>query len=210
MLYNNSNVILPDTFHLLQKLSQDPFFEDFFLVGGTALSLQIGHRFSIDLDFFSISSFDAGYLINYLAQNYEFHLSSVSKNTVLGFVQHVKVDFITHAYPLVLPLMNIEGIRLTSLLDIAAMKLNVIVNSGQRVKDFIDIYFLLEHHSMNEILTAYTEKYIFSNAVIALKAVSYFADLDPKIDPPMMKDRLPISIIKKRLIQAVEQPDFKF
>ena len=74
MLHKNPEIILPETFSLLEKICADPFFDNFNLVGGTALALQIGHRFSIDLDFFSPSSFGSARIIDHLVQNYDFNL----------------------------------------------------------------------------------------------------------------------------------------
>lgn len=93
--------------------------------------------------------------------------------------------------------MNEEGITYLSKEDIAAMKLNAIAGSGQRLKDFIDVYFLLEWHSVNEILEFYSIKYPNSNPLIALKAISYFNDIDPEIDPPQMKQPVSLDSIKK-------------
>jgi len=206
MLHKNPDIILPETFVLLKEVCTDSFFDEFNLVGGTALALQIGHRFSIDLDFFSSSSFDSARMIDYLVQNYDFNLSSVYENTVLGFIGKIKVDFITHAYPNVETPLFVEEVRLATTLDISAMKLNAIVNSGQRVKDFIDVFYLLTYHSLQNMLEAYTKKYAHSNPIVALKALTYFDDIDPNLDPPKMKDRLPLSEIKKRILKAVADP----
>ncbi|WOK05970.1 hypothetical protein RT717_23110 [Imperialibacter roseus] len=87
--------------------------------------------------------------------------------------------------------------------DIAAMKLNAISNSGKRLKDFIDVYYLLEHFSMDEMIAFYTTKYPNFNPLIALRSVNYFDDIDPAIDPPKLKEKLPLSEIKKRINDAV-------
>ncbi|MGA1583347.1 MAG: hypothetical protein ACO4CH_08835 [Saprospiraceae bacterium] len=100
-----------------------------------------------------------------------------------------------------------EDLRLATTLDISAMKLNAIVNSGQRIKDFIDIFYLLTYHSLNELLEAYSQKYSYSNSIVALKALNYFEDINPDADPPKMKDGLPLSTIKKRIQEAASDPD---
>ena len=64
MLHNET--ILPRTLELLNKLMQPPFPKDFYLAGGTALALQIGHRISIDLDLFSSAEFNADEIIEQL------------------------------------------------------------------------------------------------------------------------------------------------
>jgi len=90
-----------------------------------------------------------------------------------------------------------------SLEDFAAMKLNAISNSGKQLKDFIDVYYLLEHFSMEEMIGFYATKYPRFNPLIALKSVNYFADIDPAIDPPKLKEKLPLAEIKGRINDAV-------
>ena len=207
MLHKSSDVILPKTLQLLKKIQQDPVFDDFFLVGGTALALQLGHRLSIDLDFFTEHPFSTQALTDHLYDWKDFILSSVSSNTVLGVLEGVKTDFITHAYPLVDPLIIEEGLRLASLVEIGAMKLNAIAHSGQRLKDFIDVYFLLESMTLRDLLTAYSRKYPKSNQLIPLKALVYFEDINIQIDKPMVNRAITLSMLKRRLEEAVLKPE---
>lgn len=132
------------------------------------------------------------------------------KNTIIGYINEVKVDFITHDYPLVLPPIEEEGITYLSLQDIAAMKLNAISNSGKRLKDFIDVYFLLENFSLTEMIGFYTVKYPNFNPLIPLRAISYFDDIDPDLDPPKLKQKLPLSKIKERITDSVLHSRKKF
>ncbi|MBK8698226.1 MAG: nucleotidyl transferase AbiEii/AbiGii toxin family protein [Saprospiraceae bacterium] len=103
---------------------------EFVLVGGTALSLQIGHRRSIDIDFFTAGVFQPKHYQIFLRENgFHFHQQNRFKGGLLGHIDNIKVDFIRHAYPWVKPPQVIEGIRLASLEDIAAMKLNAITET---------------------------------------------------------------------------------
>ena len=206
MIHKGPEVILPETFNLLQKIQQDVFFDDFFLVGGTALALQIDHRLSIDLDFFSIDPFDNSQVEEHLSTKYGFHTDYVATNTLKGFVQNVKVDFLTHAYPLVKPLVQEEGLSLASLEDIGAMKLNAIAHSGNRQKDFYDLFFLLEFHALEQFLLAYQIKYPNSNPVIPLKGITWFEDIDFEIEKPMLKRKVSFDLVKKRLLEATNYP----
>ena len=83
-------------------------------------------------------------------------------------------------------------------------------NSGQRLKDFIDIYYILERYPLSQLLKAYQTKYSHSNPIIALKAITYFEDINPSIDPPIMKDKISLKAIKKRIQKAVESPQMVF
>ncbi len=210
MIHKNPGVILPETFDLLYRIQQDAFFNDFFLVGGTALALQIDHRLSIDLDFFSIRPFDNQQMEAYLSEQYGFHTDYVSTNTLKGFIQNVKVDFLTHAYPLVRSLLKEEGLRLASLEDIGAMKLNAIAHSGNRQKDFYDLFFLLEYHSLQDLLEAYQIKYSNSNVMIPLKGITWFEDIDFEIEKPMLKRKVSFDLVRKRLLEATQYPEKVF
>ncbi|MBC7641600.1 MAG: hypothetical protein H7174_04580 [Flavobacterium sp.] len=94
--------------------------------------------------------------------------------------------------------------------DICGMKLYSIQNSGKRLKDFIDVYFLLEHFSLNQMLEFYETKYQHSNKMIAIRAINYFDDIDPNIDPPILKNPLSILQIKKRINEEVLKGNKKF
>lgn len=170
--------IAASTLDLLKELMQDEHLEDFFLVGGTALSLHIGHRTSIDIDLFSLNSFDEKRILEYMEGEKGLQLNYLDKNTIKGQIDNVQVDMITHAYPLVQNLEVIEGVRLASIRDIAAMKLNSIAGNGTRVKDFIDIAFLSSFLSLDEMLEAYENKYKTRNAVIVLKSLAFHQDIN--------------------------------
>ena len=210
MIFNNKEIVLPETLDLLKKLQQDPRLTDFFLVGGTALALQIGHRLSIDLDLFTQNPIDTQQLETYLNKKFDFFTDYVGPNTLKGFIKNIKADFITHDYPLVRPLIVEGSLRLASLEDIAAMKLNAIAHSGYRQKDFYDLYFLLEHHSLKVYLKAYQEKYPHSNPVIPLKGIVYFDDIDFEIEQPMLQRKVSFKKVKERLLAAAKSPDKVF
>ncbi len=210
MLHKDHFIVNPATFKLIQQLQALPELKEFYLVGGTALALQLGHRNSIDIDLFTKNDFTPEFLLTLLGQDFSIEPSFTTKNTLLSIVNNIKVDFICHAYPLVLPPITEEGITFLSLQDIAAMKLNAISNSGKRLKDFIDVYFLLEHFSLNEMIEFYTVKYPRFNPLIPLKAINYFDDIDPAIDPPKLKAKLPLSKIKKRIQDSVLHSRKKF
>ena len=197
----------PGTLELLKYLMSDERLSDFFLVGGTALSLQIGHRISIDLDLFTLKPFDENILLEYLEQAKKFEVNLQNKNTLKGKIAGIQVDCIMHAYPLVESLLHVEGIRMASLQDIAAMKLNAIVGTGSRLKDFVDIAFLSYYLSLKEMIEAYENKYELRNPFSVLKAISYHSDINFADEIQMINVKLEWKVIEKRLKEMEKYPD---
>ncbi|MEM6394945.1 MAG: nucleotidyl transferase AbiEii/AbiGii toxin family protein [Bacteroidota bacterium] len=210
MIHTGPQIIEPQTLALLDQLMQDDHLTKFFLVGGTSLALQIGHRLSIDLDLFTKNPFDSADLNDYLVRQYNFNTTNISKNTVLGFLNGVKVDFIAHQYELVEPLIQHEHKRLIGLLDVGAMKLNAIGQNGQRQKDFYDVYYLLERYSLSSLLEAYTVKYPRSSTLIPLRGLTYFEEIRFELEPPMLVDSIKFEEVSNRLTQAVDEVDRVF
>lgn len=205
MLHKDPFIIAPETFNLIQELQALPGLNNFFLVGGTALALQIGHRNSIDIDLFTQSGFEADSIVDQLKDSYTLRITLARNGALLAVINGIKTDFVRHNYPLLHPPIQAEGIRFTGLKDIAAMKIHAIIQSGKRLKDFIDIYYLLEHFSMKQMLTFFTAKYTYSNEMIALKALNYFDDIDPDMDPPKLPTPLPLPVITRRIREATQK-----
>jgi hypothetical protein len=207
MLHKEPYIVSAETFQLIQQLQALSELNEFYLAGGTALALQLGHRNSIDIDLFSQSDFNYTQLTSFLKSKFLFHENFVRKNTIIGYINKIKVDFITHSYRYVKPPITEEEITFLSKEDIAAMKLNAIVGSGQRLKDFIDIYFLLEHFSIEEMLGFFETKYPNTNPLVALKAINYFDDIDESTEPPKLLKPLAIKKIKQRINKAIIKTD---
>ncbi len=203
----HTKTVAPKTLELLVRLMNDPTFDTFRLVGGTSLSLLIGHRISVDLDLFSNITFDEQKMLEYLRLEYDFELDYIDKETLKGEIDGVKIDCIAHKYTWLSPPVFENSIRLAAFEDIAAMKLNAIVGNGTRVKDFIDIAYLSQKMTFNQMLSAYQTKYK-SNAVMALKAIIYFDDINLK-EPIIMIDNPTFEwkSIKKRLNMLLKYPD---
>jgi Nucleotidyl transferase AbiEii toxin, Type IV TA system len=90
--------------------------------------------------------------------------------------------------------------------DIAAMKFHAIIQSGKRLKDFIDIYYLLQHFCMKQMLEFFTQKYSYSNPMIAMKAINFFDEIDESIDPPKLLKPITLAQIRKRIQEATQKP----
>ncbi len=206
MLHKAPVIISPKTFRLIQELQQLPELKGFYLVGGTALALQLGHRNSIDIDLFTQSDFEEDFVLNLLNPKYEVKEIFRRKNTIISLINNIKTGFIKHSYPLILPPITEEGITFLSKEDIAAMKFHAIVQSGKRLKDFIDVHYLLQHFSMAQMLEFFTRKYSFSNPMIAMKALNFFDEIDENIDPPKLINPISLAQIKKRIQEATLKP----
>ena len=171
-----------DLLDLIKRLMQAPAVTDFFLVGGTALALQLGHRQSMDCDLFTTTAFDATALAHTLHTNYSMAEATVSKNSITARIEGIKADFIAHRYLMLEPVSTIEGIRMAGLVDIAAMKLNAIANRGSK-KDFWDLHALMKHLSFDTIRHAFTEKYPYASRWGLEKSLAYFDDAENEPDP---------------------------
>jgi hypothetical protein len=128
-------------------------------VGGTALSLQIGHRESEDLVLFSVEPLDFLSVQNLLTDKYGFVPSVIAENTLIGFIQGIKIDVIYHPFPWLEGAIEEDGLRIATKADIAAMKMHAIINSGKRPKDFVDVAFLSMHYSYNGIKRLLLRRY---------------------------------------------------
>ena len=198
----HKEIVDKSTFELLKSLQSKPYLKGFHLTGGTALALRLGHRKSVDLDLFSNFSFNEMYILENLTNDYNYNLFYSSKNTLKGSIDNVKIDIIAHRYNLIGKQVDVDGISMLSMKDIAAMKLNAITVSGQRVKDFIDIFYLLKHFSLMEMISFYQKKYKQYNEYNVLKSLIYFNDIDFS-DWPQMTTEIDWNIIKNKLEKEV-------
>ncbi len=189
-----------DTLALLQEIRKQPFFDDFILVGGTALALHLGHRLSIDLDFFTLNNQKFEEIKDALApfQN-KMALHDTKKIKVYN-INEVKVDFVNYIYPWLEPIVDPDGLRIASLKDIAAMKIAAITNRGTK-KDFVDMNELLKHFEPKQLLGFYAEKYHDSSRLMALKRLMYFQDAEEDAMPEMLQDETWIRV-KKNILNA--------
>ena len=172
------------TLELLKKLQRLPVLEQTRLVGGTALALQLGHRKSIDLDFFGTVDCEAEYLRESIAGIASLTILKESPHIHIYIVDGIRVDIVNYKYPWLDDVVLEQGLRLASVSDIAAMKITAIIGRGTK-KDFIDIAFLLHHFSLEEILHFYAAKYNDSSVFMAMKSLAYFDDAEADPMPDM-------------------------
>ena len=205
MLYKET--IEPKTLELLIDLQKEPLLSTFNLVGGTALALHLGHRKSIDLDFFTSESFDLEEVKMMLIKKYDFKVSYSRSQTLKGFINGVKVDFIKFDYPHLHNSDIIDEVRIESVPDIIAMKLLSITDNGSRIKDFIDIAYLSSWFSLEEMLQSFIRKITNSNIMMPIKALTYFDDIDFNESIVMLNNNFDWGKIANRLIDMTKEPN---
>ncbi len=190
---------------LFDTLSEQDWIRPFYLAGGTSLALQIGHRRSIDFDFFAEGDLNTTQIIHHLRNIGKFELFDRSEDTLNGSVNDVQISFFSYKYPLVKDFHQYMKISIADMLDIALMKLEAISGRGGK-KDFIDLYFLLERFSISELLQRYPQKYgvEISNHYHLLKSLVYFEDAEQQPMPPMLQ-KVSWEDIKKKIILEVSK-----
>jgi len=194
---------------LLRKLQGETVFKDYFLVGGTALTLQIGHRKSVDIDLFTQKELHIPEIEKYLkhhhAENYQLLNSQNMIYQVL--IDGIKVDFVHHPFELVEPVFHESRVSFLGKKDIAAMKLHAIETTGNRAKDFIDIFFLLNEMSLREMFECYKIKYSTRNIFNAKRSLSFFDDVPKESweEVDYIKQKIPANIVKKAIVNAIQE-----
>jgi hypothetical protein len=172
----------------LALLAEAGLSDPFYLAGGTAAALYLGHRISVDLDFFGPDPFDSSTLAGQLADLGQFHLDRIAPDTLLGDLKGVKISFFRYRYPLVTEPSLALGAKIASLQDIAAMKLDAVSRRGTK-RDFVDLFFIAQSGlTMSEALTWYQRKYagLDVNIVHVVKSLAYFADAELDPSPQML------------------------
>lgn len=140
---------------------------------------------------------------NYLKDHYDATLSLQIENCVKGQIKGVEFDFISHRYPNVKALETIEGIRMMSLADIAAMKINAIVGSGKRIKDFIDIHYLLKKMDYGDMVKYYCEKYSDVSPAMAKSSLLYHKDIDFNVPVVIYDTKLKWKDVESSIHKAI-------
>ena len=156
-------------------------FDDFYLAGGTALALQIGHRTSIDFDLFSEKEISKDFLskIKHIFSKNNVSVVVNNPDEVTAFVSETKVTFLKYPFPLIYDLINYKSVNLASVKEIAGIKAYTIGRRGS-FKDYIDLYFILskKRSSLNEIIDTAQKKYQSDfNSRLFLEQLLYLEDI---------------------------------
>jgi predicted nucleotidyltransferase component of viral defense system len=174
---------------ILNQFSDTPTGAKFYLAGGTALSLQLGHRLSVDLDFFSPTE-DIPTIRPMLEKALASFLPTLADSAwgnLVYLVQNVRVGFYGYGYELVTPLVETPEARFASIEDIALMKLDALLARAAR-KDFYDLYFICQKISMRQVLNLAPKKYPHTRDFEAqsVKRLTYFESAEQDPDPTLL------------------------
>ena len=203
---------------VLEQMMSSSLFKPFYLVGGTSLSLRLGHRKSVDIDLFSnepYGSLDFSVFEKFFQNNFEyFDITGISNIVGFGrsyFVgesknKNVKID-LYYKDEIIDPYDTIDNIRIASLNDVVAMKVDVISRIGRK-KDFWDLHELLNFYSINEMLDLHKQRYEYTHLRDQIiNNFTSFDSADEDIDPICFKGKY-WELIKLDFVELIEKANF--
>lgn len=193
----------------LKKIQRDELFNDFNLVGGTALSLHIGHRISDDIDLFTDKKFNRETIEYFIKNNIDKNAKIINNqgNIFQMFIEkeRLKLDFVELPYPLLDPVIKTEEIRLAGINDISAMKVAATGTRGYEAKDFFDLYYLLKEITIDKIFDNFIKKYQQKDFLHYVRSVIFFDDVPDSswnaLKP--LKEKVSKNEIQDKLIKEV-------
>jgi len=193
----------------LALLAKSKILKSAYLAGGTALALQLGHRYSYDLDFFSPQKFDEEILIQRITEILpDFSLERKSWGTILGSLRKTRFSLFFYDYPLLFKPNQVFGIDIAHIKDIVPMKIAAIADRGTK-RDFIDLYFIFAKTkilTLHDALALYDKKFkaLKQNKIHILKSLVYFEDAE-KDKLPQMIQRISWLSVKKFFISEQQK-----
>jgi predicted nucleotidyltransferase component of viral defense system len=188
----------------LEILKKSGILKDFYLVGGTGAALQLKHRLSLDLDFFTKENIDTKALIQKIKNLGNFSIEKEALNSLTSIFQGTIITFLKYDYPCLFQFKNIEGVKVADLRDIGCMKISAISSRGAK-KDFIDLFYICQKIiSLQGLLKLFQKKYknVDYNMNHILKSIIYFEDAEknpmPKMIIPVLWEQVK-SFLKKEI-----------
>ncbi|MGV8092607.1 MAG: nucleotidyl transferase AbiEii/AbiGii toxin family protein [Mangrovibacterium sp.] len=200
---------------ILNNIMETPIFEPFYLVGGTSLSLRLGHRESADIDLFTNApyrSLDFAVYENFFRDNYKYYCCTDTTNIIsfgrsyyIGDSENnsIKVDLYYHD-EIIDPCDVVDNIRIASLDDVVAMKVDVISRDGRK-KDFWDLHELLNTYSIPEMLELHQKRHEYTHdRNLIISNFTNFSSADKDIDPICFKGK-EWELIKLDFVELIEK-----
>ncbi|MDP8981336.1 MAG: nucleotidyl transferase AbiEii/AbiGii toxin family protein [Acidobacteriota bacterium] len=180
-------VVTPATLTTLSVLHNKGLLTGTYLAGGTALALHLGHRLSVDLDFFINELFDQEAMLQRIQEVPEFSLVAKAPHTLHANIQGTKVSFLGYQYPLLFPLVLFMGVPVADARDIACMKISAIASRGTK-RDFIDLYLAASQYGLGHLFDLFQRKYVKTgySRLHILKSLAFFDDAEKDPMPHML------------------------
>ena len=182
------NTLPPEARELFTAVGKLEAVRGFYLAGGSAAALHLGHRVSVDLDFFGSEGFAPEVLTRELTTVGSLTIQQQDPNTLLGLLSNVRISFFGYPYPLIEASAAYEGIRVASLRDLGLMKCVAISQRGRK-RDFVDLYYICEAGiALEELLKQMPRKYreVTYPSYHLLRSLTYFDDAENDPDPDML------------------------
>ena len=187
------------------------FKADFYLGGGTALALQIGHRDSIDFDFFGPKELDTKKLfvrIKEVFSEQEVLKIQEEADTLTALIAGVKISFFGYPYGPIDEIIEEENIRLASVKEIGCMKLSAITGRASN-KDYIDLYYILQKTELKDLLQSCFEKFPDLDRNLILKSLVYFKDVGMEAIAFKNNNHVDFEEVEEFLIKEVKKIEIK-
>lgn len=193
------NTVTPLLLSVLKSCMSAKEFDTFRLVGGTALSLQRGHRVSVDIDLFTDAPYDSidfDSIDSWLRTHYAYVDTHNYKPVGMGkpyFVGEnkmncIKLDLYYTDSFIDIPL-EVDGIRIATIEEIIAMKADVIQRGGRK-KDFWDLHELVEEYTLEEILTLHEKRFPYNhNRPLLISNLTNFTQADDDFNPQCLQGK---------------------
>jgi len=187
-----TKVLSKDAKNALGLLGKSGLLNTAYLAGGTALALQLNHRYSYDFDFFTSEKFDEGILVQRITELFSnFKLERKDWGTILGYLGEIRFSLFFYKYSLLFKTHKFLDINIADIKDIAAMKIAAIADRGTK-RDFIDLYYIFNEAkiiTLEEALKLYNKKFkaLSQNKIHIFKSLVYFEDANKDKSPKMIK-----------------------
>jgi len=179
--------ITPAVEETIKGLAGENLVQGFYLAGGTALALHLGHRRSADLDLFSAEAFAEEILLGRLKHLSGFSLIAKSSQTLHVHIRSTKVSFLGYPYPMLFPFAYFSELAVADPRDVACMEISAIASRGTK-RDFVDLYVNATRYGLGELLDLFQKKFaeVRYNRIHALKSLTYFKDAEKDPMPDLL------------------------
>ncbi len=176
----------------------------YYLAGGTACALHLGHRLSYDLDFFSLKPLEPHSLLNILKPLGNLEITQNDIGTFNGLLNETKISFFIYPYPSIEPAVLYHQTPIASIKDLACMKLESVSSRGVK-RDFVDLYYIAKVYSLESMFEWFNQKYIHQNISLShvMKSLVYFNDAEDNPEPMMHDSAYSWDQIKQYFIDSI-------